>query len=262
MFELSRQYNRSQSSLSDLINELVQFIDKKWSHLLDFDHQHLLSPQKLEEYARAVHKAGAPLTSVWCFIDCTIRGICSPTWFQRQVYNGHKKFHSLKFQALKLPNGLIGHLYGPIEGRRNDNYLLADSKLLDKCAAHAHRPGAGPNQPAWERCLQIFGDPAYGLSPYLISPYAGAGERTVAELTWNAAMAKARIEVEHGFADVTRSWPFLNAWWKHQLFRSPVGTYYRVGVLLSNALNCLCPNQTAQTLDCEPPTLEDYFHNP
>ena len=33
---------------------------------------------------------------------------------QRIVYNGHKRVHALKFQSLALPNGLIGHLYGPV----------------------------------------------------------------------------------------------------------------------------------------------------
>lgn len=30
------------------------------------------------------------------------------------VYNGHKRVHSLKFQSWAVPNGLTGHLYGPV----------------------------------------------------------------------------------------------------------------------------------------------------
>ena len=260
IFELSRQYDRSQASLSQLVNELCQFINDTWSHLLDFDHQYLLSKPKLIEYAHAIHKAGAPLASVWAFLDCTLREICSPTWFQRVVYNGHKKFHALKYQVLKLPNGLIGHLYGPIEGRHNDNFLLTDSNLLEMCAAHANHPNIRADRPIHEWSLQIFGDPAYGLNPYLISPYT-RNQQSPDEHEWNQRMAKVWIEVEHGFADITRTWPFLNAWWKQKIFASPVGTYYRVGALLSNALNCIRPNQTAQAFECEPPTLEEYFHD-
>ncbi|KAK6975011.1 hypothetical protein R3P38DRAFT_2811153 [Favolaschia claudopus] len=34
MFELSMQYNRSQAAISQLINELSEFLDERWSHLL------------------------------------------------------------------------------------------------------------------------------------------------------------------------------------------------------------------------------------
>ncbi|KAJ7734636.1 hypothetical protein B0H16DRAFT_1767134 [Mycena metata] len=80
--DLSRRYNRSQSAISQLVNELVEFLDNRWHHLLDFDHNFLLSPARMQEYADAIHAAGAPLDSVWCFIDCTIRAICRPGFWQ------------------------------------------------------------------------------------------------------------------------------------------------------------------------------------
>ena len=30
------------------------------------------------------------------------------------IYNGHKRIHTLKFQCVALPHGLIGNLYGPV----------------------------------------------------------------------------------------------------------------------------------------------------
>jgi hypothetical protein len=204
---------------------------------------------------------GAPLETVWGFIDCTIRHIAKPSKWQRAAYNGHKKFHALKFQAIMLPNGMFGHLFGPEEGRRNDNHLLAKSGFLDLCAQHAIRPGTNDDDPPHIRYLQIFGDPAYGVSNQIISPYAGAGERTEEEKEWNAEMASVRIEVEHGFGIVANTWPFLNAGWKMHVYRSPVGRYYRAGVLFTNAINCMRYNQVAQYFDCEPPTLLEYFHD-
>ncbi|KAJ7764155.1 hypothetical protein DFH07DRAFT_724250, partial [Mycena maculata] len=144
---------------------------------------------------------------------------------------------------------LIGHLWGGTEGRRNDNHLLAVSEILDLCRMHATRPGTNANTPAHERYFQLFGDPAYGL------------KRTEEEAEWNAAMAAVRIEVEHGFGGILALWPFANAWWKHKVWSSPVSRYYRVAVLLTNAHNCIRPNQTAQYFECEPPTLEEYFHD-
>lgn len=228
---------------------------------MDFDQNHLLSPDNLATYTAAIHNVGAPLDGIWAFIDCTIRCIARPTWFQRVAYNGHKKFHALKFQALMLLNGIYGHLFGPKPGRHNDNYLLNKSGLLDNCAIHAVRPGTNQYTPAKHRFLQIFGDPAYGNSYQIISPFAGGGDRTEDELEWNAAMASVRIEVEHGFGYVVNNWPFLNAFWKMSIGKSPVGRYYRTGILLSNALTCLHENQVSQYFDLQPPNLFEYFHD-
>ena len=49
---------------------------------------------------------------------------------QRAIYNGHKRIHSIKFQSVALPNGLVGHFYGPVEGKRHDSGMLASSGLL------------------------------------------------------------------------------------------------------------------------------------
>jgi hypothetical protein len=259
-YDLSIKYNRSQSAISEITNWVTVFVDENWKHLLDFDHTHLLSPHNLENYAGAIHQSGAPLTGVWGFIDCTIRRISRPSIHQRQAYSGHKKFHALKFQAVMLPNGIFGHLFGPHEGRRNDSFLLNESGLLATCAEYAVREGTDENTPDGERYLQLFGDPAYGNSQQINSPFAGLGVRTEEEKEWNLAMAAERIGVEHGFALVTNNFPFLNAGWKMQVYSSPVGRYYRVGVVFTNAISCVRSNQIAQHFNCQPPSLKDYFH--
>lgn len=230
-------------------------MDDRWSHLLEFDNDFLLSPKNLEKYAAAVYQAGAPLDGVWGFIDCTIRAICRPSKWQRAAYSGHKKFHALKFQALMLPNGLFGHLFGPWESRRGDLILLEESKLLQTCAENAVRVGTDNNTPDLQRYLQIFGDPAYGNTWQIISPFAGPGERTAEEKRWNEKMASVRIEVEHGFGIVSNNFPFLNAGWKMHVYGSPVGRYYRAGVLFTNTITCLHYNQVSEYFDCKPPNL-------
>lgn len=74
-------------------------------------------------------------------------------------------------------------------------------------------------------------------------------------------MSAVCIEVEHGFRIVANTWPFLNAGWKMQVYSSPVGRYYQVGVLLTNCINCLRPSQVAQYFDCLPPELKEYLHH-
>jgi len=93
-----------------------------------------------------------------------------------------------------------------------------------------------------------------------MSPFAGVGGRSDAEKEWNAEIFAVHIEVEHGFGIVSNTWPFLNASWKIHLYASPVGRYYRVGVLLMNCLDCLHPNQVSWYFNCLPPILFEYLH--
>lgn len=274
-FDLSVRYHRSQSSISEISNEVVTLLDERWEHLLHFDSNALLLPANLKVYSDTIHKSGAPLHSVWGFIDCTIRVMCRPSHHQRQAYNGHKRFHGLKYQAVMLPNGLFGHLFGPIEARHNDAYTLTESGLMEECALHAKLPnvledtgegggagdgGGGMDTSMGPSCLQLFGDPAYGLNSQIISPFPKPGRHDDRQ-EWNTRMSKVRIEVEHGFTLVTNNWRLLGAKWKLHVFQSPVGRYYRVGVLLTNALACLQPNQVSQYFNCPPPSLEEYFHD-
>ncbi|KAF8239191.1 hypothetical protein L208DRAFT_1420824 [Tricholoma matsutake] len=141
---LVMRYQCSTSVISEVVNELSFWIDDRRGKLLGFDTEGILAPEKLASYAHAIHEADAPLLSIWAFLNCTIRAMCQPFRHQRQAYNGYKK-------AVKLPNGLLGHVHGP----------------------------------------------------ELISPFSGAGEHTDDKKRWNEAMARVRIEVEHGFGDIT-----------------------------------------------------------
>ena len=78
-YELTMKYDRSQSAISEVVNELVEFLDENWKHLLNFDHHHLLSPQNLSRYAQAIYNAGSRIQTIWSFIDCTLKQICRPS---------------------------------------------------------------------------------------------------------------------------------------------------------------------------------------
>ena len=100
-YDLSMHFNRSQSSISEIVNWLVTHVDEWWQHLLEFDYKHL-SPANLETYAQAIHHS--TIDQGLGFIDCTIRRICRTSMWQRATYSGHKNFHALKFQAVILPD--------------------------------------------------------------------------------------------------------------------------------------------------------------
>ena len=58
-------YNRSQSAISEIINELSIFLNDRWAHLFDFAHDTLIFPDNLAVYTQAVYDAGAPVSKVF-----------------------------------------------------------------------------------------------------------------------------------------------------------------------------------------------------
>ncbi|KAF9440843.1 hypothetical protein P691DRAFT_646338, partial [Macrolepiota fuliginosa MF-IS2] len=101
--DLAIMYNQSESAISQVVGDLSQWINWCWSFLLDFDADTgILTSENINLYADVISRAGAPLDSVWGFLNCTIHAMCQPIRQQQEVYNGYKKVHSLKYQALIL----------------------------------------------------------------------------------------------------------------------------------------------------------------
>ena len=78
------------------------------------------------------------------------------------LHNGHKKKHTMKFQGVVTPDGRLTDMWGPVLGKRHDNYLLAQFEPMHKLDAHFNSPPGPPY------CL--YGDQAYGLSDHHICP--------------------------------------------------------------------------------------------
>ena len=54
-----------------------------------------------------VYDKGAPLDNCWRFVDGAVRAISRPGIHQRVLYNGHKRYHALKFQSFVAPMVLL-----------------------------------------------------------------------------------------------------------------------------------------------------------
>ncbi|XP_015773007.1 PREDICTED: uncharacterized protein LOC107351223 [Acropora digitifera] len=169
---------------------------------------------------------GAPLNNCFGFVDGTVRPISRLGHAQRVVYNGHKRVHSLKFQSLALPNGLIGNIFGPIEGRKHDAGMLADSGLLTNLQRFAISPTGQP--------MCIYGDPAYPLMVHLQAPFR-QGRLTPQMQAYNDAMSEVRVSVEWLFGDIINSFKFLDYKKNLKIELSSVGKMYVVCALLRNA---------------------------
>ncbi|EGD75856.1 hypothetical protein PTSG_07972 [Salpingoeca rosetta] len=53
-------------------------------------------------------------------------------WYGREHRTKHKRHNGLKLQAISLPNGMIGALFGPAPGRWHDARIYSASHVTDK----------------------------------------------------------------------------------------------------------------------------------
>ena len=241
------KFHRSKFELSLIISEVVDDIYNRFKHLVTDLH---LDLQTMESYASAISAKGSPIDTCIGFIDGTVRPICRPIDGQRLFYNGHKRVHALKFQSVTYPNGIIANMFGPVEGRRHDAYLLAESNLIEKLADLPRRADGVAY------CL--YGDPAYPLNEQLICPFRGA-VLTEDQQQFNTLMSGVRQTVEWSFGKITTNFAFLDFKKDLKILLQPVAKYYIIGALLTNFHTCFYSSQTSEYFGCDPPTLESYL---
>lgn len=138
--------------------------------------------------------------------------------------------HSLKFQSVVTPNGLIANLFSPVEGKRHD-------RLLPELQMHCIFPING--QP-----LCIYGDPANPLRVHLQCPFRG-NALTPLESAFKLSMSKARSAVEWVFGDIINYFAFLDFKKNLKVGLSAVGKMYIVRALLRNAHTCKYSSTTS-----------------
>lgn len=214
---------------------------------------------------------GSPLNKCFAFIDGTFRKTCRfvfygaksvimlifflcsitvrPTFYQRVSFSGHKRGHGIKFQSIVSPDGIIQEMFGPFPASRHDAGILRESGLLSKLHQSLFVDGE------W---FYLYGDPAYPLRPYLLSPCRGVLNES--EAAFNYQMSKVRQCVEWGFKDVIQYFAFLDFEKNQKIFLQPIAVYFQVATVLRNCMTCMRNgNQTSAYFMCPPPTLEEYL---
>jgi len=252
-FDLMSTFGRSIPEMCMITNTVQNWIYDNHSFRLSSWNQPFLSRACLQEYAQTVSRKGTPLTNCFGFIDGTVRAISRPGQNQYIVYNGHKRVHALKFQAVAIPNGLIANLYGPIEGCRHDAGMLRESRLLETLERVALNPAGD--------ILCLYGDPAYPLRPQLLGPYR-VGEVPVltADMqAFNNHMKSVRVSVEWLFGDVANYFKFIDFKKNLKIQLSAVGKQYILSALFRNILTCLYGNSTSLFFELHAPTIDHYL---
>ena len=154
----------------------------------------------------------------WGFVEGTVRSVCRSGEGQKQLYDGHKRVHGIKFQSIVCPDGMVANLYGAIEGRCHDSFMVARSGILDQFGPHGE-------------ILCIYGDPAHPLRAHLQTPFKGAN-LTPLQISRNKEMSSTRVCVEWVFRDIKNYFKFLDFLKNLKIKLSAVGKMHIVCALL------------------------------
>lgn len=239
------------SQLSEIFWEGVENMIERRGHLLtgpistDFMHQHA------SKYARVINDKCDSLSECVGFIDGTVLSIARPgdSSVQNAAYNGHKRRHALKYQTITLPDGLILHASGPLEGCRHDWALYVNSGIEPQLEEMMLHDGVQ---------YFIHGDSGYNERVFMDVPFSSAN-LTPAQRAANMSTASVRVTVEWMYKEVKLYWSTVDFKRKMRIGEGPVGLLYIAAMMLTNFRNCIYPNSVSQYFKCSPPTLEEYL---
>ncbi|EQC24845.1 hypothetical protein SDRG_15498 [Saprolegnia diclina VS20] len=282
-YDMMSTFGRSRPQLCRIFYYVVDLIYRTWWDIIYF--AKVVDRQRIQAYAEAIHRRGAPTTNVFAFVDgtkvptCRISAASAPEPdmnLQRLIYSGHKRRHCLVYQGLTAPDGLCIHVYGPVEGRRHDTTVMRFSKLLQFFEGQSLTFEEGADgedadeeergqirtvegRPQTLNDFMIYGDPAYGISNWVMVGYKGNNVNWQKK-EFNRSMSQVRQSVEWNFGRMKTLWASLQFTPQQKIMLSPVGKIVKVAMFLTN-LNCCYygGNQTSDYFGLVPPTLEEYL---
>lgn len=250
--DLEMTFFKHASQLSEIFwDGIVSFVDDRKLLLSGPIPSSYISP-KAADMALAIQQVTNALPNCIGFVDGSLYQISrpgGPNLLQNVCYNGHKRHHGIKFQAVVTPDGMIVHFAGPMEGRRHDWALYLASGIDESLSNGLLIDGV-------QYC--IFGDAAYDERPYLYTPAQG-GDLSDAQKAFNRAMSRARVTVEWSFRKMKSLWAVLDFHRKLKIRESPVSYIVYAVALLHNAHNCLHRNEVSRFFNCPPPSFREYL---
>jgi hypothetical protein len=243
------EFGKHSACLTEIFYHTLELFYLKFGERIMMWPQNIIA-KRASYYSNCVHEKGSALPNVVGFIDGTAVEIARPGGMgQRATYSGHKRRNCVKFQAVSAPDGLILHLYGPIEGRRNDMMLYRESQIDEVMQSSSNILGV-------QYCL--YDDPAYCLRLYLQVGFQGSN-LTGDQIQFNSSMSKVRIAVEWTFRDIKMYFTHIDLPRKLKMGVTPAGLWYVCSAALWNFRVCTYGSQTAEYFDCDSISIEEYL---
>jgi hypothetical protein len=252
---LCDHFGRSRGWLSTVFTDVIEFIDGRWKHLLQW-HPRLDNKRRIKWFAETIRRKGGGV-NIWGFVDGTFRGFRRPTQRQRDYYSGHYHGHGFKYQAIVTPDGLVSSLIGPFHGRDNDWSIWQQSGVAEKLTVilnRGRRQGLG---------MYLYGDLAYSQHIGIMAPYKhhlGFRYLDPGQAVFNRRLAKVRIAVEHAFGQTQSLWTYTAFSGGLQSGSQAVASFFRTAVLFTNLYTCATGHSQSSTrFVCPPPTVRQYL---
>ena len=109
--DLEDLFGQHASELSEIFWEGLENLIDAHLHLISEPINQCFLASRAEIYAEAIYSRGNSLANCVGFIDGTVLGIAKAKGHLTPcvAYNGHKRKHDLKFQAVSTPDGFIQH---------------------------------------------------------------------------------------------------------------------------------------------------------
>lgn len=181
------------------------------------------------------------LNRVFSFIDCNCLessrvaggprsdGADAERWqcnIQRAFYNGWKSIHGLKHQTVDIAHGFTIDMHGPTSLRRNDLFLLRESRLIPRFTELFR----GEHIP-----YCAYGDSIYPHVPHLRSAWRGVDAITQQQVQENTAYKRVRISIEWNYGSTANLFQYLRKLDKLKIMNNTnVVKVYTVATLLRN----------------------------
>ena len=248
--DMVKIFGRASGPLCRIANDMLDRLYDNYAHLLGFDFVRL-TPALLRFFAQVIHNKGSPYTTVFAFVDGTLRKCCRPIVFQDSLYNGWKKIHCIKFLSIVTPDGIIITLIGPWAGIAHDARMWAESGVEDVLRAFCVTDDGVQ--------LALFGDAAFPRSICMLGPFEGVVD--VWRTAMNRQMSSLRESVEWMFNRVLQLFTYLDFSRNLKVLLSPIAKSYMVGALFTNIRTCMDGgNIVSDYFNCDPPELGEYLH--
>lgn len=115
--QLEDTFRRGERQLREVLYHVLGITFEACKDRLLRPSKSFLTTPRLLRYCAAIRVKGGLYNRVFGFIDGTVYQLSRPSGnllWQRSLYNGHKRYHSLKWQGVCTPDGLIQFLQGVI----------------------------------------------------------------------------------------------------------------------------------------------------